>query len=35
MAGAAAVIGTMSAIAKNKLKKNVVAVVAACENDII
>ena len=32
MAGAAAVIGTMSAIAKNKLKKNVVAVVAACEN---
>lgn len=32
MGGAAAVIGTMSAIAKNKLNKNVVAVVAACEN---
>ncbi|MHC1749224.1 MAG: leucyl aminopeptidase [Cellulosilyticaceae bacterium] len=34
MGGAASVIGTMSAIAKNKLKKNVVAVVAACENCI-
>ena len=32
MGGAAVVIGAMSAIAKNKLKKNVVAVVAACEN---
>lgn len=32
MGGAAVVIGTMAAIAKNKLKKNVVAVVAACEN---
>lgn len=32
MGGAAAVIGAMTAIAKNKLKKNVVAVVAACEN---
>ncbi|MEG0320292.1 MAG: leucyl aminopeptidase, partial [Niameybacter sp.] len=34
MAGAAAVIGTMCAVAKNKLKSNVVAVVAACENAI-
>ena len=32
MGGAAVVIGAMMAIAKNKLKKNVVAVVAACEN---
>lgn len=32
MAGAAAVIGAMCAIAKNKVKKNVVTVVAACEN---
>ncbi len=34
MGGAAAVIGTMVAIAKNNLKKNVVAVIAACENAI-
>ncbi len=32
MAGAASVIGAMEAIAKSGLKKNVVAVVAACEN---
>ena len=32
MGGAGAVIGAMHAIAKNKLKKNVVAVVASCEN---
>lgn len=32
MAGSASVIGTMKAIAKNKLEKNVVAIVAACEN---
>lgn len=32
MGGAAAVIGAISAIAKRKLKKNVIAVVAACEN---
>ncbi len=32
MSGAAAVIGTMSAIATLKLKVNVVAIVAACEN---
>lgn len=32
MAGGAAVIGAMCAIAMNKLPKNVVAVVAACEN---
>lgn len=32
MAGSASVIGVMKAIAKTKLKKNVVAVVAACEN---
>lgn len=32
MGGAAAVIGAMAAIAKRKLKVNVVAVVAACEN---
>lgn len=34
MAGAAAVIGTMCAVAQNKLKANVVAVIAACENAI-
>ncbi len=34
MAGSAAVIGTMKAIAKSKLKKNVVALVAACENSV-
>lgn len=34
MGGAAAVIGTMQALAKNKVEKNVVAVVAACENAI-
>jgi leucyl aminopeptidase len=34
MAGAATVIGTMTAIARQKLKKNVVAVVAACENSL-
>lgn len=34
MGGAAAVIGTMQALAKNKVKENVVAVVAACENAI-
>lgn len=34
MCGAAAVVGTMEAIAKMKLKKNVVAVVAACENKV-
>lgn len=32
MAGAAAVIGAMKAIGKSKLEKNVVALVAACEN---
>lgn len=32
MGGAGAVIGAMHAIAKNKVKKNVVAVVASCEN---
>lgn len=32
MGGSATVIGAMCAIAKNKLKKNVIAVVAACEN---
>lgn len=32
MAGGAAVVGAMCAIAMNKLAKNVVAVVAACEN---
>ena len=32
MGGAGTVIGAMKAIAKNKLKKNVVAIVAACEN---
>lgn len=34
MGGAASVIGAMCAIAKDKLDKNVVAVVAACENAI-
>ncbi len=34
MAGAAAVIGAMCAISKNKLKINVTAVIAACENMI-
>ena len=34
MAGSAAVVGAMCAIAKNKLEKNVVAVIAACENVI-
>lgn len=34
MAGAGAVIGTMCAVAKNKLKKNVIAVIPACENSI-
>ena len=34
MGGAASVIGTMYAIAQNKVKKNVIAVVAACENII-
>ncbi|WP_055665278.1 leucyl aminopeptidase [Desnuesiella massiliensis] len=34
MGGAAAVIGAMKAIAETKLKANVVAVVAACENMI-
>lgn len=34
MAGAAAVIGAMSAIAERKLKINVIGVVAACENMI-
>lgn len=32
MAGAGSVIGTMKSIAKSDLKKNVVAIVAACEN---
>lgn len=34
MAGAASVIGALSAIAKQKLNKNVVGLVAACENMI-
>lgn len=34
MGGAASVIGAMSAISKMNLKKNVIAVVAACENAI-
>ncbi|MGL5346349.1 MAG: leucyl aminopeptidase [Peptostreptococcaceae bacterium] len=34
MGGAAAVIGVMSALAKNKVKTNVVAVIAAAENAI-
>lgn len=32
MAGSAAVLGTMKALAKNKVKRNVVGIVAACEN---
>lgn len=32
MAGSASVIGAMKAIAKSNLKKNVVAIIAACEN---
>jgi len=34
MGGAATVLGAMAAIAKMKLKQNVVAVIAACENSI-
>ena len=34
MGGAATMIGTMCAVAKMKLKKNVICVVAACENSI-
>lgn len=34
MGGAASVIGTMYALAKNNVKANVVAVIAACENAI-
>ncbi len=34
MAGSASVIGVLKAIAKSKLKKNVVGIVAACENMI-
>lgn len=34
MAGAASVIGTMCAISREKINKNVIAVVAACENVI-
>ncbi len=34
MGGAASVVGAMEAIAKRKLKANVIAVVAACENSI-
>lgn len=34
MAGAAAVIGVMNAIAKTGIKKNVISVIAACENSI-
>lgn len=34
MGGAAATIGAMIAIAKNKIKKNVIGVIAACENMI-
>lgn len=34
MAGSATVIGAMKSIAKSKLKRNVVAIVAACENMI-
>lgn len=34
MGGSGSVIGAMKAIAKNKLKKNIVAIVAACENSI-
>ncbi|MGL6064026.1 MAG: leucyl aminopeptidase [Fusobacteriaceae bacterium] len=34
MGGSATVMGTMVALAQNKVKKNVVAVIAACENSI-
>ncbi|MGL5123551.1 MAG: leucyl aminopeptidase [Fusobacteriaceae bacterium] len=34
MGGAATVMGTMVALAQNKVKKNVIAVIAACENSI-
>ena len=34
MAGGATVIGAMCAVSKNKIRKNVVAVVPACENSI-
>ena len=34
MAGSASVIGTIKALAKNKVKRNVVGIVAACENMI-
>lgn len=34
MAGAGTVIGAMTAIAKMKIKKNVIAIIAACENSI-
>lgn len=34
MAGSASVIGAIHALAKNKIKKNVVGIVAACENMI-
>ncbi len=34
MTGGATVIGTMCAVAKNKIKRNVIAVVPACENSI-
>ncbi len=34
MGGAASVMGLMCAVAKNKLEKNIVAVIAACENSI-
>src|SRR3712207_8113475 len=34
MSGAATVIGILSAVAENKIKHNVVGVIAACENAI-
>lgn len=34
MAGSATVIGAMCAVAKNKLKKNVIAIIPACENAV-
>lgn len=34
MAGAATVIGILSAVAKNKIPQNVIGVIAACENSI-
>lgn len=34
MAGSASVIGTLYALAKNKVKRNVVGIIAACENMI-